>query len=112
MSIEVTRILGDGSIRRATVEPDDRADAARWHELVRRANLDLPPPYRPDPGRPVYQVISGDHSIQVAERGLVGPLRELVTAVLAEGGDAGLGPDLGLQAGPGPEPLDGLGVVG
>jgi hypothetical protein len=112
MSIEVTRILGDGSIRRARVEPDDRADAARWHELVRRANLDLPPPYRPDPGRPVYQVISGDHSIQVAERGLVGPLRELVTAVLAEGGDAGLGPDLGLQAGPGPEPLDGLGVVG
>lgn len=89
MSIEVTRILGDGSIRRARVEPEDRADAARWQELVRRANLDLPPPYRPDPGRPVYQVSSGEHSIQVAERGLVGPLRELVTAVLAEGADAG-----------------------
>jgi hypothetical protein len=90
MSIEVTRILGDGSIRRARVEPEDRADTARWQELVRRANLDLPPPYRPDPGRPVYQVISGDHSIQVAERGLAGPLRELITAVLDEGADTDL----------------------
>jgi hypothetical protein len=90
MSIEVTRILGDGSIRRARVEPEHRADTARWQELVRRANLDLPPPYRPDPGRPVYQVISGDHSIQVAERGLAGPLRELITAVLDEGADSDL----------------------
>jgi hypothetical protein len=85
MSIEVTRILGDGSIRRVRVEPDDGDDADRWQELVRRANLDLPPPYRPDPGRPVYQVITADHSVQVAERGLVGPLRDLVAAVLAEG---------------------------
>lgn len=99
MTIEVTRILGDGSIRRARVEPEDRADTARWQELVRRANLDLPPPYRPDPGRPVYQVISGDHSIQVAERGLAGPLRELITAVLDEGADADLR-RLPLGAGP------------
>jgi hypothetical protein len=89
MSIEVTRILGDGSIRRVRVEPEERDDADRWQELVRRANLDLPPPYRPDPGRPVYQVITGDHSVQVAERGLVGPLRDLVAAVLAEGVEGG-----------------------
>jgi hypothetical protein len=88
MSIEVTRILGDGSIRRASVQPEERADAGRWHELVERANLELPPPYDPDPGRPVYQVSDGEHSIEVAERGLVGPLRDLVAAVLAEGGDA------------------------
>jgi hypothetical protein len=87
MHIEVTRILGDGSIRRARVEPDERSDAARWRELLSRANLDLPPPYRPDPGRPVYQVSAGDRSIQVAERGLVGPLRDLVAAVLAEGAE-------------------------
>ena len=88
MNIEVTRILGDGSIRRARIEPEERPDAARWRDLVSRANLDLPPPYRPDPGRPVYQVSDGEHSIQVAERGLVGPLRDLVAAVLAEGADA------------------------
>ena len=88
MSIEVTRILGDGSIRRASVQPEERADADRWHQLVERANLELPPPYDPDPGRPVYQVSDGEHSIEVAERGLVGPLRDLVAAVLAEGGDA------------------------
>ncbi len=87
MNIEVTRILGDGSIRRARIEPEERPDAARWRELLSRANLDLPPPYRPDPGRPVYQVSDGEHSIQVAERGLVGPLRDLVAAVLAEGAD-------------------------
>ncbi len=87
MNIEVTRILGDGSIRRARVEPEERPDAARWRELLSRANLTLPPPYRPDPGRPVYQVSDGEHSIQVAERGLVGPLRDLVAAVHAEGGD-------------------------
>ena len=87
MSIEVTRILGDGSIRRASVQPEERADADRWHQLVERANLELPPPYDPDPGRPVYQVSDGEHSIEVAERGLVGPLRDLVAAVLAEGSD-------------------------
>ncbi len=35
----------------------------------------------------MYQVSDGQHSIQVAERGLVGPLRDLVAAVLAEGSD-------------------------
>ena len=87
MNIEVTRILGDGSIRRASVQPEERADASRWRELLTRANLELPPPYNPAPGRPVYQVSDGEHSIQVAERGLVGPLRDLVAAVLAEGAD-------------------------
>ena len=88
MNIEVTRILGDGSIRRARIKPEERSDAARWRKLISRANLNLPPPYRPDPGRPVYQVSDGEHSIQVAERGLVGPLRDLVAAVLAEGAQA------------------------
>ena len=87
MNIEVTRILGDGSIRRASVQPEDRADAGRWRQLLDQANLQLPPPYHPDPGRPVYQVSDGEHSVQVAERGLVGPLRDLVAAVLAEGAD-------------------------
>src|SRR6201994_318364 len=88
MNIEVTRILGDGSIRRASVQPEERADADRWRQLIDRANLELPPPYNPDPGRPVYQVSDGQHSIEVAERGLAGPLQELVAAGLAGGRDA------------------------
>lgn len=89
MNIEVTRILGDGTIRRARVEPEEGAEAARWQDLVERANLGLPPPYHPDPGRPVYQISTGEYSIEVAERSLVGPLRDLVTAVLEEGGEGG-----------------------
>lgn len=89
MNIEVTRILGDGTIRRARVEPQEGPEAARWHDLVQRANLGLPPPYHPDPGRPIYQVSTDEYSIEVAERSLVGPLRDLVTAVLEEGSDAG-----------------------
>lgn len=88
VNIEVTRILGDGSIRRVRVEPRDGSDAARWQDLVQRANLGLPPPYHPDPGRPVYHVSTDEHSIEVAERSLVGPLRDLVTAVLEEGAEA------------------------
>src|ERR1700753_1770960 len=88
MNIEVTRILGDGSIRRASVQVEERADADRWRELVDRANLELPPPYNPDPRRPVYQVSDGKHSSGVAARGLAGPLQDLVAAVLAEGSDA------------------------
>ena len=47
VNIEVTRILGDGSIRRVSVQPEERADADHWRELVDRANLALPPPYNP-----------------------------------------------------------------
>jgi hypothetical protein len=46
----------------------------------------VPPPYRPDPGQPVYQISAGGHAAQVAEKDLAGPLRELVSAVLSEGG--------------------------
>jgi hypothetical protein len=52
-------------------------------------HLELPPPYRPEPGQPVYEVRVGERVAQVAEGNLAGLLRELVTAVLAEGGDDG-----------------------
>ena len=52
-----------------------------------RARLDLPPPYRPHPGEPVYEISAGERVAQVAEGDLVGPLRELVRAVLADGWD-------------------------
>ena len=49
------------------------------------ACLEVPPPYHPEPGEPVYQVCAGDQMAQIAESDLRGWLRELVTAVLAEG---------------------------
>ena len=56
MVIEVTRIGGDGSIRRAVVDTAGRDDAARWERLAQQGALEVPPPYRPEPGRPVYQI--------------------------------------------------------
>jgi len=43
------------------------------------------PPYRPEPGQPVYQISAGGHAAQVAEKELAGPLHELAGAVLSEG---------------------------
>jgi hypothetical protein len=85
--IDVARIAGDGSIRRAVVDTAGRQDADRWEQLTQRSSLEVPPPYRPSPGEPVYDISAGGHATQVAEADLVGPLRELVMAVLAEGGD-------------------------
>ena len=85
MVIEVTRIGGDGAIRRAVVDTAGRADAARGERLAQQAALEVPPPYRPEPGQPVYQISAGGHAAQVAEKDLAGPLRELVSAVLSEG---------------------------
>jgi hypothetical protein len=85
MVIEVTRIGGDGSIRRAVVDTAGRDDVARWERLAQQAALEVPPPYRPEPGQPVYQIAVGGHAAQLAEKDLAGPLRELVSAVLSEG---------------------------
>lgn len=84
--IEVIRIAGDGGVRRAEVSTAGRGDAVRWEHLVARAALRVPPPYRPDPGEPVYHIAASGHAAQVAEKDLAGPLRELVMAVLADAG--------------------------
>ena len=76
---------GDGSIRRAVVDTAGRVDAARWERLALQAALAVPPPYRPEPGQPVYQISAGGHAAQVAEKELAGPLHELAGAVLSEG---------------------------
>jgi hypothetical protein len=39
------------------------------------------------PGNPVYHISVGDQVILVAEHDLRGPLRDLVTAVMAPGGE-------------------------
>ena len=84
MRCEITQVDGDGTIRRARLDTTGRRDAARWERLAEQARLDLPPPYRPHPGEPVYEIAAGERVAQVAEGDLVGPLRELVRAVLAD----------------------------
>jgi hypothetical protein len=89
VEIAVTSVGADGTVRRAIVDTAGRADADRWEQLAASAHLEVPPPYQPEPGQPVYEVRAGERVAQVAEGNLAGPLRELVTAVLAEGGDGG-----------------------
>lgn len=86
MMITVTRVGGDGSVLSWAVRTTDRHDSGRWEQLAGHAALDMPPPYRPTPGEPVYEIRAGEQSVQVAEQDLQGPLGELVMAVLAEGG--------------------------
>jgi hypothetical protein len=87
MVIVVTRVGGDGTVLTRCVDCASRSDPARWDALVKQAALDLPRPYRPEPGEPVYGIWAGGVQVQVAERDLRWPLRELVIAVLAEGDD-------------------------
>jgi hypothetical protein len=87
MVIVVSRVGGDGSVLTRTVDTQSRNDQGRWEQLAGLATLDLPPPpYRPRPGEPVYEVHVDERAVQVAESDLQGPLKELATAVLA-GGD-------------------------
>lgn len=79
----VTKVAGDGSVRRGVLDTAARGDAGKWEELIERAVLAVPPPYRPVRGRPVYEIRAGDATIWVAESQLAGPLRELVMTVMA-----------------------------
>lgn len=83
--LEVRRIGGNGSIRRVNLDTAGRDDAARWEELAESCYLQVPPPYHPEPGQPIYEVCVDDRVAQTAESDLQGPLGELITALLAEG---------------------------
>jgi hypothetical protein len=87
VEIMVTSVGGDGTVRRAIVDTAGRVDADWWERIAASAHLEVPPPYRPEPGQAVYEVRVGERAVQVAEGNLAGPLRELVTAVLTEDGD-------------------------
>jgi hypothetical protein len=67
------------------VDTANRHDAARWEQLADQAHLDVPPPYRPHPGEPVYEIVVDGTAYQIADGDLLGPLRELARAVLTEG---------------------------
>ena len=83
--VVVTEVTGAGSIRRGMLDTAEQNSPERCSDLIERAALDLPPPYRPVPGRPVYQIRAGDTIVFVAERELVGPLQALVMIALAPG---------------------------
>lgn len=96
MRIVVTEVTGHGSIRRGVLDTAWHGDAGRCRDLVGQAGLDVPPPYRPEAGRPVYQIRVDDKIVWVAGRDLAGPLRELVAMTVltdrpapgpADGGD-------------------------
>jgi hypothetical protein len=80
----VTRIEPDGTMVRRVVNTTWRADGAQWEGLAARA-LASPPPYRPVPGAALYHVSVDDRMVQLSEYDLDGPLRDLVTVVLAKG---------------------------
>jgi hypothetical protein len=85
--VTVTRIGQDGTMQRRMVDTACCPDGPRWESLAGRALL-LPPPYHPVPGAPIYHVSVDNSTITLAaEPDLQGPLLDLVTAVLAMGGE-------------------------
>jgi hypothetical protein len=84
MRVVVSRIEPDGTMRRRVVDTARRDDGPRWEDLAARA-LAFPPPYRPIPGTAVYHISVDDHVVQAGEYDLDGPMRDLVTVVLAMG---------------------------
>ncbi len=86
MKVVVTRIGQDGTVWRRMIDTAGRDDGGQWEANVARALATEPPPYRPVAGSPVCHVRVDDRVIFVAEHDLAGPLRDLVTAVLAVGG--------------------------
>ncbi|GAA4492136.1 hypothetical protein GCM10023191_027580 [Actinoallomurus oryzae] len=83
MRVAVTRSGGfAGLVRRAEV---DSADHPAVAGLIDNVSLDEIPQHRPQPDRYVYEIQIGDHSAQVGEADLHGPLRELVDHVMTHG---------------------------
>lgn len=82
--VVVTRIEHDGTMHRRMVDTAQQSDPQNWEHLATRA-LATYPPYHPVPGTAVYHLCVGGHIIQVGEYDLEGPLRDLVTVVLAIG---------------------------
>jgi hypothetical protein len=83
MRVVVTKVAGDGTIRRGVLDTAGRSDASTWEELIEQATQAVPPPYRPVAGRPIYEIRAGDMTVWIAEGELAGPWRELVLTALA-----------------------------
>ena len=83
--VVVTEIGWDGSMRRRALDTCGLTEAGRWETLIGQV-LAFPPPYRAAPGSPVYVIHAGDRAVLAGEQDLTGPLRDLVTTILAAGG--------------------------
>jgi hypothetical protein len=82
----VTRIDPDGTLHRRMVDTAQQSDRQLWEDLAARA-VGGAVPYRPAPGIAVYHISVDDDVIIAAEHDLIGSLRDLVTAVMALGGE-------------------------
>ena len=85
MRVVATRIEPDGTMRRRMVDTALQSDRRLWEDLAARA-IEVPMPYRPALGIVIYHVSVDDYVVMAAEYDLAGPLRDLVTAVMALGG--------------------------
>jgi hypothetical protein len=74
-------------MRRRALDTCGLTEAGRWENLIEQVRA-FPPPYRAAPGSPVYVVHAGDRAVLVGGQDLAGPLRDLVTTILAAGGPA------------------------
>jgi hypothetical protein len=84
--VVVTRIDPDGTLHRRMVDTAQQSQRQLWEDLAARA-VGGPVPYRPAPGIAVYHISVDDDVVIAAEHDLIGSLRELVTAVMALGGE-------------------------
>ena len=84
--VVVTRIERDGTMQRRMVDTAQQGDPRNWEDLAARA-LAVRPPYRPVPGTAVYHIGVDGSAVEVGEYDLEGPLRDLVTVVLAMGSE-------------------------
>ena len=82
--VVVTEIGWDGSMRRRALDTCGLTEAGPWETLIEQV-LAFPPPYRAAPDGPVYVIHAGDRAVLVGEQDLTGPLRDLVTTILAAG---------------------------
>ena len=80
----MTRIEHDGTMQRRMVDTARQTGPRNWEDLTARA-LAARAPYRPVPGTAVYLIRADGHTVEVCEYDLDGPLRDLVTVVLAIG---------------------------
>jgi hypothetical protein len=86
MRVVATRIEPDGTMQRRMVDTAQQSDRRLWEDLAARA-IGVPVPYRPAPGIAVYHLSVDDYVVMAAEHDLAGPLLDLVTAVMALGGE-------------------------
>jgi hypothetical protein len=82
--VMITEIAGNGNIRCRALDTSSLTDAGRWETLIEQV-LAIPPPYRADPGRPVYVLHARERAVLMGEDNLIGSLRHLVTTILAAG---------------------------